>query len=247
MKLNKKLRTILLTGILAISFGSLVGCNNNQSSSNPDKTQQSTKAYNDITGDEALKLIKDSKEILIIDVRDASDYEKGHIANAINIPVGDVEGRINELEGYKDKNVVLYCNSGKKSATAAETLVSNGFKNVNNAQGVKDFEYDLVTYTDVNGYDAEKLINDTSDIVIVDVREEKEYKDGHIENSINISSEEIEDRIDELNDSKDKTILLYCKSGRRSADTAKILQEKGFTKVYNSIDGVSEYDFKLVK
>lgn len=248
MKINKKIRTLLLAAVLTVSFASLVGCTSkDQESNNSGQTEEATNTYKDIKGDEALKLIEDSKEIVIIDVRGKEDYEKGHLTNAINISVDDIEGRLNELESYKDKPVVLYCNSGKKSGEAAKILADNGFKNVNNAEGVKDYKYDLVTYNDVNGYDAEKLISENKDIVVVDVRDEKEFKEGHIENAINISSEEIEKRIDELSDAKDKTVLLYCKSGRRSAESAKKLQEKGFTNVYNSVDGVSEYDFKLVK
>lgn len=46
---------------------------------------------------------------------------------------------------------------------------------------------------------------------------------------------------------KNKDIILYCRTGNRSGQAAKILSENGFTKVYNSVDGVDEYDFDLVK
>ena len=81
----------------------------------------------------------------------SEEYKAGHIPNAINISVDETESRLSEIEDYKDKAVILYCNSGKKSQDSAEILVNNGFKNVTNAQGVKEFEYDLVQYDDVRG------------------------------------------------------------------------------------------------
>ena len=82
---------------------------------------------------------KKKDEVLIIDVRSSEEYKAGHIPNAININVDETESRLNEIEDYKDKPVIVYCNSGKKSQDSAEILVNNGFQDVTNAQGVKEF------------------------------------------------------------------------------------------------------------
>lgn len=72
------------------------------------------------------------------------------------------------------------------------------------------------------------------DTIIVDVRENVEYKDGHILEAINIPLGEIDENIDL---DKDKTIIVYCRSGNRSSKAAAILTEMGY-KVYDlgSID-----------
>lgn len=53
--------------------------------------------------------------------------------------------------------------------------------------------------------------------------------------------------VDELKNSKDKDIVVYCSIGRRSAEADNTLENKRYTKVYNSADGVTEYEFKLIK
>ena len=75
----------------------------------------------------------------------------------------------------------------------------------------------------------------------------KDYDKSHIENAINIPIDEFESRINELKDYKDKEILIYCSVGRRSAQAAGILENNGYNNVSNSVDGVKEYEFKLVK
>ena len=94
-----------------------------------------------MTGEELVAQNSDEKkdEVIIIDVRSSEEYKAGHIPNAININVDELEGRLNEIEDYKNKPVITYCNSGKKSGTAAEILVNNGFQDVTDAQGVKEF------------------------------------------------------------------------------------------------------------
>ena len=116
-----------------------------------------------MTGEDLVKQnsAKKKDEVLLIDVRSPEEYKAGHIPNAINIFVDETESRLNEIEDYKDKPVILYCNSGKKSHDAAEILVNNGFKDVTNAKGVKEFEYDLVKYDDVKAEAFLSLIEET--------------------------------------------------------------------------------------
>jgi phage shock protein E len=67
--------------------------------------------------------------------------------------------------------------------------------------------------------------------VLVDVRTPEEYNQGMIEDAININVEELASRVDEL--PKDEPIVLYCRSGNRSAQAAQILEDAGFTEVYD--------------
>ena len=57
----------------------------------------------------------------------------------------------------------------------------------------------------------------------------------------------VKENTTKLEEYKGKDILIYCSIGRRSAKAAGILIDNGYTNVYNVVDGVTEYDFKLVK
>lgn len=189
---------------------------------------------------------KNKDKMLLIDVRPQEEYLAGHIPHAINIFIEDLEARLSEIEDYKNEPVVLYCNSGNKSGKAAEILVENGFTDVTNAEGVKDFSYNLVTYADIRGAELEELVKTTEDIVLVDTRPVKDVNEtGMIEGAINIPFDEVQQHLNQL--PKDKIILLYCSTGTKSANVAQELVELGYTKVINSIDGVKEYDFANLK
>lgn len=246
MKISKKIRVLVLGMVMAISFG-VVGCSSNddKEASEPAKQEESKAKFEDIDGAKALKMMEKEKDGIVIDVRDDKDYSAGHIPNAINMFVDDLEGNLADIDGYKDKTVILYCNSGKKSGEAAKILVNNGFTKVYNAQGVKDYDYELVTYNDITGAEFEKVIAENKDIVIIDVRKADEFANGHIENAQNIALEDIESKMDTLD--KEKDTYIYCRTGNRSAQAAKILSDNGFKKVTNVIDGVDEHDFELVK
>ena len=214
------------------------------------KTEDVTKTaeIKTMTGDELVDQNSDKKkdEVIIIDVRSSEEYKAGHIPNAININVDELESKLDELEDYKDKPIIAYCNSGKKSGDAAEILVNNGFQDVTNAQGVKEFEYDLVQYEDVRGKAFQSFIDDNKDIVLVDVRPAKQVKEeGMIKGAINVPFDEVKDHLDQL--PKDKTIALYCNTGTKSVEVAKQLESLGYENIVNSIEGVKEYSFTLVK
>lgn len=71
----------------------------------------------------------------------------------------------------------------------------------------------------------------SSEMVLLDVRSAQEYAQGHIAGAINISHNEIEAKLNELAPFKDKTIVVYCRSGRRAAFAEGILAKNGFNKL----------------
>jgi rhodanese-related sulfurtransferase len=64
----------------------------------------------------------------VVDVRTPKEFESGHVAGARNIPVQDLDDRMSELS--KDAPVILYCQSGMRSASAARLLRRSGFASV---------------------------------------------------------------------------------------------------------------------
>lgn len=67
--------------------------------------------------------------------------------------------------------------------------------------------------------------------LLIDVRTESEYANGHIPGAINISHKELEQRLTELSDVKDSQVILYCRSGTRAGFAKEILTKNGFTKL----------------
>ena len=94
-------------------------------------------------------------------------------------------------------------------------------------------------YGDVTVQEARSLIEDKPDLVILDVSTTSEYEDGHIEGAVNIPVQELSARLDEL--SNEDELLVYCRTGNRSAQAVDILQDVGFTEIYHMNAGITEW------
>lgn len=75
------------------------------------------------------------QDAVVIDVRPAADYAKGHIINAINIPAANLAKSLNQLQKHKDKPIIVNCRSGAQSSVARKQLIKEGFANVHNLKG----------------------------------------------------------------------------------------------------------------
>lgn len=97
-----------------------------------------------ISAEEAHKLIIENKELLVVDVRTPGEYKSGHIERAKSMPVGELSLRINELQRYKDKPLLVHCASGGRSPAAVRLLLKNGFTNVYHMKsGLSGWKYGL--------------------------------------------------------------------------------------------------------
>lgn len=77
------------------------------------------------------------EERLLLDVRSPEEYEAGHLAGAVNVPVDEVHARLEEL-GARDRAVIVYCRSGRRSARAAGVLRDAGFTEVHDLGGMSN-------------------------------------------------------------------------------------------------------------
>ena len=75
------------------------------------------------------------KDALVLDVREESDYNEGHLPNSMHIPAVEIKGRLEELEKFKDKPIVIVYRSGVRSGAASATLHKNGFTLIHNLAG----------------------------------------------------------------------------------------------------------------
>ena len=84
--------------------------------------------YGDITIEQAKQLIEEKSSLVTLDVRTVSEYDDDHIEGAINIPVQEIEERLNELS--KRDEILVYCRTGNRSSTAIDIMKANGFTKI---------------------------------------------------------------------------------------------------------------------
>ncbi len=75
------------------------------------------------------------EDAVVLDVREPAEYAQGHIPRARHVPLGELSRRLNELEKFRDKPIIVACRSGHRSAGACGILARNGFQNVYNLAG----------------------------------------------------------------------------------------------------------------
>ncbi|MBK8869655.1 MAG: rhodanese-like domain-containing protein [Elusimicrobia bacterium] len=101
--------------------------------------------------------------------------------------------------------------------------------------GAKSDVYETVTATE-----ATKILED-SGTFLLDVRTPGEYQSGHLANATLIPVQELEQRLADLPADKERTVLVYCRSGNRSVSAAKILGRQGYKKILNLKGGILEW------
>jgi len=102
------------------------------------------KNVKNVSGDDAVKLIKDTKNLVIIDVRTKGEYQSGHINGSKLIPVNEIGSRIAELEKFRERPILVHCASGGRSPRAVNVLLKNKFGPIYHMNhGLSDFSGNL--------------------------------------------------------------------------------------------------------
>jgi rhodanese-related sulfurtransferase len=186
--------------------------------------------FTTITTDQLKAMVDEQKTMMLIDARSKDEYQEAHIEGAISIPEKTFNENMSLLPQDKNALLVLYCNGTKcgKSKKAALKAAGNGYTHILvYGDGFPVWEekgYKIVPGPDyakrvetakVTPVELQKLIEaKTGDFILVDVRDESEYKEGHIPSAINIPAETFASRSDIL--PKEKKIIVYCNTGGRS-------------------------------
>lgn len=87
--------------------------------------------YREISAEEAWSMTLENPPLLL-DVRTANEFNRGHIQGATLLPLQDLQLRAGELEQYKNQPILIYCATGNRSTTASKILLDMGFKDVMN-------------------------------------------------------------------------------------------------------------------
>ena len=100
--------------------------------------------YEQITAEEAKKIMDSGEEHIILDTREQDEFDEGHIPGAILIPYTEIENKAEEMLPDKDKLILVYCRSRRRSKIAAESLAKFGYTNVKEFGGIIDWPYEIV-------------------------------------------------------------------------------------------------------
>jgi len=106
-----------------------------------------------------------------------------------------------------------------------------------------------VEYKKITSDEAAAMMTDTdrgNKVVVLDVRTQEEFDEGHIKNAVLLPDYEIKDKAEIILYDKNETILIYCRTGRRSENAAKELIAMGYTNVYD-FGGIIDWSGEIVK
>lgn len=100
--------------------------------------------YKRISMDEAVELMKEEKNYILLDVRTKEEYDGGHIPTAINLPLSDIVSL--PIPSLPDKNqlILVYCRSGNRSRQASDKLVKLGYTNIVEIGGINSWKGEIV-------------------------------------------------------------------------------------------------------
>jgi rhodanese-related sulfurtransferase len=80
------------------------------------------------------------EKAIVIDVREHDEWNTGHAKNSFSFPLSTLKLKINELEKYKNKKIILVCRSGNRAGLAKNILEVSGFKNLLNGGSWENFK-----------------------------------------------------------------------------------------------------------
>lgn len=187
------------------------------------------------------KNFSSDNRIILIDVRDSEEYSISHLENAMNIELSDLEDNIKNIAD-KETAILLYCGTGcSLSLDGKQILEEMGYENVSAIETIEEVnENDLKREELEEAYDTitmenakEVLESGVLDVLLIDVRTQKEFEGKKLPNAINIPLEFLEEKIEEYCTDYEKTIYVYCKSGKRSKEAVKLLRSRGYVNTFN--------------
>lgn len=144
----KKLIAILASGSLLFTgcaaTGNLTPAKPSAAATPPLEAQNSAE-YVKITPQQAREIMDSGNSVIILDVRTASEFEEGHIKDAVLLTDSEISAKSSEILPDKSAEILVYCRSGRRSEAAARNLIDLGYTNVKDFGGIMDWPYETVT------------------------------------------------------------------------------------------------------
>ncbi len=146
MKFESIKGLIFLIVISLTLFSSCSGNENNKktTTNTTENTVNNPLGYKQISGEQAKHLMDTEKDYIIIDARTIEEFNEGHIEDAILIPEYEIAERAEKELPDKDRLILVYCRSGRRSKIASQALADLGYTNVKEFGGIIDWQYEIV-------------------------------------------------------------------------------------------------------
>ena len=149
MKFKNFKGLIFLLIISLTLFSSCSGNMNNEVSENTtanttENTINNSFTYEQISGEEAKRLMDTETDFIIVDARTEEEFNEGHIEGAILIPEYEISERAEKELPNKEQLILVYCRSGRRSKIASQALADLGYTNVKEFGGIIDWQYEIV-------------------------------------------------------------------------------------------------------
>lgn len=139
--MNKKI--IHTITVIILTAAVLSGCIQKTNKEQTEATQVNIGTYYQIPQDEAKRIMDEESDYIIVDAREQSEYDEGHIKGAIVIPYTEIEQKAEEMLPDKEQLILVYCRSGRRSKIAAQSLANMGYTNVKEFGGIIDWQYGI--------------------------------------------------------------------------------------------------------
>lgn len=97
--------------------------------------EKARQSIQEVSVDKAAETLSQDAKSCVIDVREADEFEQGHLKNAVNIPRGTLEFKIADTVSQADTPIVVYCKTGGRAALSAQALHTLGYQNVTSIEG----------------------------------------------------------------------------------------------------------------
>ncbi len=186
-----------------------------------------------------------SEHSVVLDVRSYEAYGGQHVPGSYSIDLG---GNFATFSGWllpPDKTIYLVVDGPEQAKMATFWLHRVGLDNISAYLEGGMYAWALSGLPtghlcQLSSIRLHEIAENETDMVILDVRAESEYKQYHIPGAVNIPLESLRTRFDEL-DPRDR-IITVCGSGHRSSMGASILEQKGFRNLYNAAGGMAGYN-----
>lgn len=210
------------------------------------------------------KMILTRDDLVIIDARDSADFKKEHILNSKNIPAAQLSEAAKALDKSKTYIVVSNELSTQDIRSLEKLFTDEGFENYfyltggfaawKSQYGPTISDGDPYSFTDqskvtyINTDELKKLAGENSNLQIIDLRKNSQFKEGHLKNAVNIFLDDLEGKKSEIG--RGKKIVLYDNDGLWAFKGAVRLYDMGIFNVIALSDGLDAWmkkGFEVVK
>ncbi|MEZ6083214.1 MAG: rhodanese-like domain-containing protein [Phycisphaerae bacterium] len=177
---------------------------------------------------------------LVLDVRSKEAFAGGHIPGAINIPLGPM---LPTWAGWilpYDRPILVVADDVKQMPTVATHLVRVGFDDVQGFLiGMDDWEKRGYGVAKLPTMTAQQLHDRIDNMIVLDVRTESEWNNGHIDGAIHVHGGTLPQHFDRV--PRDQPVAVICGSGYRASIAASLLKREGYTDIANVDGGMSAW------